>query len=106
MKLEIMPINVADLQCIYNYLEMIEEYGEGNLLTKYEGFLNQVVLRSWKDSVQALQSCGGFIQKAQELQIVRKCVDSLEMKACIDPNLIGWPAKEHKGMHSLGGSIL
>lgn len=106
MKLEITPLNVAALQCIANYLEMTEEYGEGNLLTKSEGFLNQVVLRSWKDSVQALQSCDGFIQKAEELQIVGKCVDSLAMKACTDPSLIGWPAKEHEGMHSPGGSIL
>ena len=61
MKLEIMLVNVATLQCIANYLEMTEEYGEGNLLTKSKGFLNQVVLRSWKDSLQALQSCDGFI---------------------------------------------
>lgn len=106
MKLEITPHNVAALQCIANYLEMTEEYGEGNLLTKAEGFLDQVVLRSWKDSVQALQSCDGFIQKAEELQIVRKCVDSLAMKACTDPSLIGWPTQEQEGLHSPGGSIL
>lgn len=106
MKLEITPHNVAALQCIANYLENTVDYGEGNLLTKAEGFLHQVALQSWKDYVQALQSCDGFIPKAEELQIVRKCVDSLAMKACNDPSLIGWPTQKQEGMHSPGGSIL
>ncbi|XP_057858322.1 BTB/POZ domain-containing protein At1g30440 isoform X1 [Cryptomeria japonica] len=106
MKLEITPLNVGALHCIADYLEMTEEFGEGNLLTKSEGFLIQVVLRSWKDSVLTLQSCERFIPQAERLQIVKKCVDSIAMKACTDPGLVGWPRQEHEGLQSPGGSIL
>eukprot|EP01018_Ginkgo_biloba_P019996 Gb_16497 [translate_table: standard] len=106
MKLEITSLNVAALHCIAEYLEMTEDFGEGNLLKKTDGYLNQEVLRSWKDSVLTLQSCEAFIPQAEELQIVKKCVDSIAMKACTDPGLIGWPVREHEGLHSPGGSIL
>lgn len=106
MKLEITPLNVAALHCVADYLEMTEKFGEGNLFTQCEGFLNQVVLRSWKDSVLTLQSCETFIPYAEKLQIVKKCVDSIAMKACTDPGLLGWPMLEQEGLHSPGGSIL
>ncbi|KAL6012691.1 hypothetical protein ACLOJK_003180 [Asimina triloba] len=44
-------------RCAAEYLEMSEEYGEGNLISQTEFFLNQVVSRSWKDSIKALQTC-------------------------------------------------
>ncbi|KAG6552542.1 hypothetical protein Mapa_005852 [Marchantia paleacea] len=107
VKVELTSANVAALRCAAEYLEMTEEFGEGNLISKTESFLNQVVLRSWKDSVRALQSCEYLLPEAEGLGIVKKCVDSISMKACADPSLFGWPMMEHHGtLQSPGGSVL
>lgn len=109
VKLELTPINVTPLRCAAEYLEMTEEFGEGNLILKTEGFLNHVVLRSWKDSVRTLQSCECLLPLAEELNIVKKCVDSIAMKACTDPSLFGWPMTEGMGMQgtqSTRGGVL
>lgn len=44
VKLELTASNVVYLRCTVEHLEMTEEYGEGNLITQTEIFLNQVVL--------------------------------------------------------------
>lgn len=107
VKLELTASNVVYLRCAAEHLEMTEEYGEGNLIMQTEGFLNQVVLKSWKDSVKALQSCNDVLPHAEELHITKRCIESLAAKACTDPNLFGWPVMEHGGpMQSPGGSVL
>ncbi|KAI3937748.1 hypothetical protein MKW92_004606 [Papaver armeniacum] len=107
VKLELSASNVVYLRCAAEHLEMTEEYGEGNLIAQAELFLNQVVLRSWKDSLKALQTCEDLLPHADDLQIVKRCIESLAMKASTDPNLFGWPIMEHGGpMQSPGGSVL
>eukprot|EP00249_Psilotum_nudum_P024068 c29080_g1_i1 orf=671-2590(-) len=105
VKIEFTATNVAPLRCAAEYLEMTEEFGEGNLIARTENFLNQVVIRSWKESIQTLQSCETLLPQAEELNIVKKCVDSIAMKACTDPSLFGWPM-EQGSMQSPGGSIM
>jgi hypothetical protein len=107
VKLELTSSNVVYLRCAAEHLEMKEEYAEGNLITLAETFLNQVVLRSWKDSLKALQTCDDVLPYAEELNITKRCIESLAAKACTDPNLFGWPVTEHSGpMQSPGGSVL
>ncbi|KAL0442457.1 UNVERIFIED_CONTAM: BTB/POZ domain-containing protein [Sesamum latifolium] len=107
VKLELTAANVVYLRCAAEHLEMTEEYGEGNLISQTENFLNQVVLRSWKDSLKALQTCDDVLSFAEELNIPKRCIESLAAKACTDPNLFGWPMMEHGGpMQSPGGSLL
>ncbi|KAL8033764.1 hypothetical protein ABFX02_13G178500 [Erythranthe guttata] len=107
VKLELTSANVVHLRCAAEHLEMTEDYGEANLISQTEIFLNQVVLRNWKDSLKALQTCDDVISQAEELQIPKRCIDSLAAKACTDPNLFGWPVMEHGGpMQSPGGSVL
>ncbi|KAJ8548959.1 hypothetical protein K7X08_030925 [Anisodus acutangulus] len=107
VKLELTAANVVYLRCAAEHLDMTEEYGEGNLVSQTEVFLNQVVLRSWKDSLKALQTCDDVLPYAEELKITKRCIDSLAVKACTDPNLFGWPVMEHIGpLQSPGGSIL
>ncbi|KAG5385063.1 hypothetical protein IGI04_036533 [Brassica rapa subsp. trilocularis] len=108
VKLELTASNVVYLRCAAEHLEMTEEYGEGNLISQTETFFNQVVLKSWKDSVKALQSCDEVLEYADELNITKKCIESLAMRASTDPNLFGWPVVEHGGgpMQSPGGSVL
>eukprot|EP01018_Ginkgo_biloba_P001415 Gb_31331 [translate_table: standard] len=106
VKLELTALNVVMLRCSAEYLEMTEVYGEGNLIAQTEVFLNQVVLHSWKDSIKVLQSCEDLLPHAEKLQVVKRCVDSIAMKACSDPSLFGWPMMEHGSMQSPGGSVL
>ncbi|GLU19294.1 hypothetical protein SLE2022_355540 [Rubroshorea leprosula] len=107
VKLELTASNVVYLRGAAEHLEMTEEYVEGNLITQTETFLNQVVLRNWKDSLRALQTCDDILSYADEQHITQRCIESLAMKASIDPNLFGWPMVEHGGpMQSPGGSVL
>ncbi|KAK4796279.1 hypothetical protein SAY86_028605 [Trapa natans] len=107
MKLELTASNIINLRCAAEHLEMTEEYGEGNLITQTENFLNRVVLRDWKDSLQALQACNNLLSCADELNITKRCIDSLAMRASVDPNPFGWPIVEHGGpLQSPGGSLL
>nr|KJB55402.1 hypothetical protein B456_009G074400 [Gossypium raimondii] len=107
VKLELTASNVVYLRSAAEHLEMTEEYGEGNLITKTETFLNQVVLRNWKDSLRALQTCDDIISYDDGLNVTKRCIESLAMKASTDPNLSGWPIMEYGGpMQSPGGSVL
>lgn len=107
VKLELTASNVVFLRYAAEHLEMNEEYAEGNLIAQTETFLNQVVLKSWKDSLRALQTCDGIVSFADELHIAERCIESLAVKASTDPNLFGWPIMEHGGpMQSPGGSVL
>ncbi|KAG1368405.1 putative BTB/POZ domain-containing protein [Cocos nucifera] len=106
VKLELTASNVVYLHCAAEHLQMSEDIVEGNLIAQTETFLNQVVLRSWKDSLKALQTCDDLLPHAENLHIVRKCIESLAVKACTDPNLFGWPMMEHGIKQSPGGSVL
>ncbi|CAL4926384.1 unnamed protein product [Urochloa decumbens] len=106
VKIELSPANVVYLRCASEHLEMTEEVAEDNLIAQSEMFLNQVVLRNWKDSLTALETCDGLLPHAEDLQIVKRCIESLASKATTDPNLFGWPIREHGIMQSPGGSVL
>ncbi|TVU43488.1 hypothetical protein EJB05_09964 [Eragrostis curvula] len=107
VKFEMTSSNVVHLRCAADYLEMTEEISEGNLIAQTENFLTQTVLRSWKDSIKALQTCDDVLDIAERLQIVKRCVDSLATKSCSDPDLFGWPVVQYGGpMQSPGGSLL
>ncbi|KQJ85800.1 BTB/POZ domain-containing protein At1g30440 [Brachypodium distachyon] len=106
VKVELSPANVVHLRCAAEYLQMTEETAEDNLINQTETFFNQVVLRSWKDSLEALKACDALLPHAENLHIAKRCVESLAAKASIDPDLFGWPVSEHGVMHIPGGSIL
>lgn len=90
VKLEITALNVVGLRCAGEYLQMTENYGEGNLIAHTETFLNEV-FSSWPDSIKALETCEEVQAFAEDLHIVSRCIDSLAMKACSDPDLFNWP---------------
>lgn len=81
---------IASLRCAAEYLEMTEDLEDGNLISKTEAFLSFVVLASWKDSITVLQSCENVLPWAENLQIVRRCTESIAWKACTDPRGISW----------------
>jgi hypothetical protein len=106
VRVELTSRNVVMVYCAADYLEMTDEYGEGNLISKSESFLHKNVLRNWKDCILALQSSEPVMSRAENLQILSKCFNTVSMMVCTDPSLFGWPTMMHGSLQSPGGSIL
>ncbi|KAM0023052.1 putative BTB/POZ domain, NPH3 domain, NPH3/RPT2-like family protein [Helianthus debilis subsp. tardiflorus] len=85
VKLEVTSHNVISLRCAADYLQMTDDYGDENLITQTEIFLNQV-FTTWSDTMNALESCEEVYTDAEELDLISRCIDSLAVKACADPN--------------------
>lgn len=93
VKFELTATNVVSLRCAADYLQMTEDYGEGNLVSLTSTFLEQV-LTGWEQTVQALETCEGVLPFSEELHIIEKCIDSLASKACDDRAFAGQPANQ------------
>ncbi|KAL7136655.1 hypothetical protein ABFS83_10G044400 [Erythranthe nasuta] len=93
VKIELTSMNVVSLRCAAEYLQMTEEYGEGNLVTQTESFLNEV-FGNWTDTIKALETCEEVLPHAEELHIVSRCINSLAIKASADPALFNWPVSD------------
>ncbi|XP_044468911.1 BTB/POZ domain-containing protein At3g44820-like isoform X2 [Mangifera indica] len=100
------PRNIVMVHCAGHYLEMTDEYGEGNLISKSESFFHKNVLQNWKDCILAFQSSEPVLPWAEKLHILRKCLNALSMMVCTDPSLFGWPMMMYGSLQSPGGSIL
>nr|CAB3446974.1 unnamed protein product [Digitaria exilis] len=90
MAVDLTASNISGLRCAAEYLEMTEDLEEGNLIFKAEAFLSYVVLSSWRDSIVVLKSCEGLSPWAENLQIVRRCSESIAWKACANPRGVRW----------------
>ncbi|OVA14199.1 BTB/POZ-like [Macleaya cordata] len=102
LPVELTPTNVAPLRCASEFLQMTEEYEEGNLISKTEAFLAFVVLSSWRDTITVLKSCGSLCPWAENLQIVRRCCDSIARKVSTTGELIndeGWWFNDVSTLH-------
>ncbi|KAI3824466.1 hypothetical protein L1987_05926 [Smallanthus sonchifolius] len=84
------PRNSAPLRCAAEFLDMSEELEEGNLISKTESFLTFVVFSSWKDSITVLKSCQTLSPWAENLQIVRRCCDSIAWACQETTGAGGW----------------
>ncbi|KAK1365038.1 BTB/POZ domain-containing protein [Heracleum sosnowskyi] len=108
VKFELNAASVVYLQNAAEQLEMTEEYGESNLVSQTEIFLDKVVLQNWKDSLRALQECDSVLPHAEEVfSTTTRLIESLALKASTDPNLFGWPVVEDsRPLQSPGGIVL
>jgi hypothetical protein len=100
MAVDLTAANISGLRCAAEYLEMTEDLEEGNLIFKTEAFLSYVVLSSWRDSIVVLKSCEGLSPWAENLQIVRRCSESIAWKACANPRGVRWA---YTGSGAAGG---
>lgn len=90
VKTELSSSNAVALRCASEYLQMTEDFGEGNLISLIEAFLDDI-FTNWSDSLKALETCEEVQSFAEDLHIVSRCIDSLATKACSDPSLlINW----------------
>ncbi|KAK8596168.1 hypothetical protein V6N13_000815 [Hibiscus sabdariffa] len=106
IRVEFTARNIIMVYCAADYLEMTDEYGEDNLLSKAKSFFLKNVLRNWKDCVLALQSCESCMPWAEKLDILQKCLNAVSTMVCTDPSLFGWPMMMYGSLQSPGGSIL
>uniref|UniRef100_A0A7N0V570 Uncharacterized protein n=1 Tax=Kalanchoe fedtschenkoi TaxID=63787 RepID=A0A7N0V570_KALFE len=98
VKIELSSSNVAPLRCAAAFLEMTDEYSEGNLISETEMFLSQSTLKSGKECLKALKSCERLMPVAEELNIIGRCVDSFVSRiGSANPGLFGWPAVDGGG---------
>ncbi|KAJ4847845.1 hypothetical protein Tsubulata_000166 [Turnera subulata] len=86
VKIELTTSNIVGLRCAAEYLRMTEDYGERNLIAQTEAFLDEV-FSCWTDTIKALETCEEVMPYAEDIHIVSRCIDSLAMKACADPNV-------------------
>ncbi|CAI9109208.1 OLC1v1008983C1 [Oldenlandia corymbosa var. corymbosa] len=101
VKIELNARNVVSLRCAAEYLQMSDEYGEGNLINVTEVFLN-TVFASWSDTIKTLETCEEVLPQAEELDIVSRCINSLAMKACSDPKVSNRPVLGDENEHREG----
>ncbi|KAF9604805.1 hypothetical protein IFM89_014130 [Coptis chinensis] len=81
---EITSLNVANLCCVSDYLEMTEEYAKDNLGSRAETYLDTIVCKSLEMCVDVLQQCENLLPLADELKIVSRCTDAIASKACAE----------------------
>lgn len=105
VKIELTALNVVSLRCAAEHLQMNENFGEGNLISQTENFLNEV-FRDWTDSLKTLEACEEVLPHAEELHIVSRCITSLAVKACADLSLVSWPESGCEVAQSPEGTVL
>ncbi|XP_075500608.1 BTB/POZ domain-containing protein At3g44820-like isoform X2 [Primulina tabacum] len=105
-RIEFTPRNIVSLCCAADYLNMTDDYGEDNLLSKSEICFHKQVLKSWKNCIVALRSCEPIFPRLDKLHIIIRCLDALSVMVCTDPSLFGWPMMMYGSLQSPGGSIL
>ncbi|KAL4375970.1 hypothetical protein GQ457_02G004400 [Hibiscus cannabinus] len=81
---EITSLNVAQLCCVSDYLEMTEEFSEDNLGSCAEEYLESIVCKNLQMCVEVLQQCENLLPLADELKIVGRCIDAIASKACAE----------------------
>ncbi|GJX51591.1 root phototropism protein 2 [Tanacetum coccineum] len=83
---EITVHNVAALRCAAEYLDMTDQYCDGNLAGRTDDFLVQVALSSLSGAVVVLKSCEDLLPIAEQINIVQRCVEVASAKACNEAN--------------------
>lgn len=78
------PSNIAEVCCVAEYLQMTEDYGQANLFERSMLYLTQVTLQNWDDTLVVLLHCENLAPFAEQLGIVRRCLDAMAFMACME----------------------
>ncbi|KAL8130501.1 hypothetical protein V2J09_019656 [Rumex salicifolius] len=82
--------NVVKARCAAEFLGMHETIEKGNLVYKIDAFFNSCILRSWKESIIALQTSRSMLPLAEDLKLVSLCVASISSMASIHTSKVDW----------------
>ncbi|KAI3863960.1 hypothetical protein MKW98_031552 [Papaver atlanticum] len=80
--------NVAPLYCAAHFLDMNEDFEQGNLISKTEAFFSFIIFSSWKHTIQILKSCEAIPSLPKELKLEKRCIESLAWKASLETKSI------------------
>ncbi|XP_015949201.1 root phototropism protein 2 [Arachis duranensis] len=83
VKFDITAQNVAALRCAAEFLQMTEG---NNLAGKTEDYLSHVAFFTLTGAITVLRSCRNLLPLADELNIVKRCVEAVSAKACSEAN--------------------
>ncbi|XP_076916395.1 BTB/POZ domain-containing protein At5g48800-like [Bidens hawaiensis] len=81
---EITSLNVAQLCCVADYLEMTEKYSTRNLGSRANEYLDTVVTKNLEMSVEVLKQTENLLPLADDLKIITRCIDAIASKACVE----------------------
>ncbi|KAL0387070.1 UNVERIFIED_CONTAM: BTB/POZ domain-containing protein NPY2 [Sesamum radiatum] len=90
MTVNVNAYNVVSVRCAAEYLEMNEMIEKGNLIYKIDVFINSTILRSWKDSIIALQTTKSSLPLSEELKLISRCIDAIASRASVDVSDVDW----------------
>ncbi|CAI0405603.1 unnamed protein product [Linum tenue] len=79
---EISTENIAVLRCVAEYLEMTEDCSVGNLVSRAEAYLNEVVLKSLTGAVSVLHHSESLGHIAEKVKLVSRCIDAIALITC------------------------
>ncbi|KAK7387309.1 hypothetical protein VNO78_28019 [Psophocarpus tetragonolobus] len=83
---EITVHNVAVLRCAAEFLQMTDQYCDNNLAGRTEEFLTQVAFFTLTGAVTVLKSCRHLLPYADDINVVKRCVEAVSAKACSEAN--------------------
>ncbi|MCL7027307.1 hypothetical protein MKW94_029458 [Papaver nudicaule] len=72
--------NVAPLYCAAHFLDMNEDFEQGNLISKTETFFSFIIFSSWKHTIQILKSCEAIPSWPKDLKLEKRCTESIAWK--------------------------
>ncbi|KAK9919774.1 hypothetical protein M0R45_028352 [Rubus argutus] len=81
-KVDLTAANIAPLYCAAHFLEMSDDFQQGNLMSITEEFLSFLIFSSWKDSFRILKSCESISSWAKDLKISKRSSEAIAWKAC------------------------
>jgi len=81
---EISTENIAMLRCAAEYLGMSEDCSVGNLVSRTEVFLEEVVLVSLSGAVSVLHKSEDLLPMSEKVKLLSRCIDAIGYLACND----------------------
>lgn len=82
--------NFVSSFCAAKFLRMTEAVDSGNFVMKLEAFFSSCILEGWKDPIVALQNADNVFEWAENLGIVRRCIESIVDKILTPPSKVSW----------------
>lgn len=82
--------NFVPAFCAAKFLRMTEAFEKGNLVVKLEAFFTSCILEGWKDSILVLQTTQKLAEWAENVGIIRRCIDSIVEKILTPPVKVRW----------------
>ncbi|PWA78432.1 SKP1/BTB/POZ domain, NPH3 domain protein [Artemisia annua] len=98
--IELSTENIALARCVAEYLEMTEEYANGNLVSITEDYLNEIGLLNLSGAVTVLRSSGDLLPISEKVKLIDRCVDFIAYMVTEESqvSVVDWWAEDLIGL--------